>query len=100
MVALLCFFLTLFASLFNAHFARPASGFAVWACGFSPPGECVSDGAYPSKGLSRRVRLLPDRRTVNDSREAASNRDRLAGHPAGLRGREKHRDRRDVVRLP
>src|SRR5258705_926560 len=28
------------------HFARPASGFAVWACGFSPPG--VSQALNPT----------------------------------------------------
>src|ERR1700730_9294429 len=30
----------------NAHFTRPASGFAVWACGFSPPG--VSQASNPT----------------------------------------------------
>src|SRR5260370_3495461 len=30
----------------DGHFARPASGFAVWACGFSPLG--VSQALYPT----------------------------------------------------
>src|SRR5260370_35728636 len=31
---------------YNAHFARLDSGFAVWACGFSPPG--VSQAPNPT----------------------------------------------------